>query len=153
MGYRNYFYIAEKEIVDNFLKLSHEDKLKVTSELIKTEFYDNAWEEEIREYLADDRVWPYYIVKYLKATCIFECGKYFDQEPLDKMLEDSIDLSSDDNELYFIKPDALVVCAEHYKDKTYKFWETLLDMDTSEIKDRIRGHKRIVLSKEDLQNK
>ena len=49
MGYRNYFYIAEKKKVEDFLKLSHEEQLKVTAES-KIELYkDPEYAKECME--------------------------------------------------------------------------------------------------------
>ena len=46
MGYRNYFYIAEKKKVDDFLALSHEEQMKATAEVIKKDYNNQAFAQE-----------------------------------------------------------------------------------------------------------
>lgn len=146
MGYRNYFYIAEKKKVDDFLKLSHEDQIKVTSESLKNLYNDQKYTQEcIAEYIERNALGTWETRDYLKAKEIHGCGKYFDDTIQKEIVKDSIDLSNYDEEFYLnVNPKALIVCAEHYKDKSAKYWNNIIESETTveELKEQLKSHAR-----------
>jgi len=128
MGYRNYFYIADKQKVNDFLSLSHEEQILVTAKAEMCEWTDQDYaKERIQEYIKENKLRTFHISKYLEAIEVVECGKYFDGKISTEIKEDSIDFSDDDCEFFFVKPEALVICAEHYKQKTFEWWSTLVN--------------------------
>ncbi len=143
MGYRNYFYIAEKEKVNKFLSLSHEDQVKVTAEMARNQYNDPVFaQERVEEYIEWNNLGSWETRDYLEAEEIHGCGKYFDYNIQKEIVKDSIDLSNSDEELYFnVKPEALIICAEHYKDKSAKYWHNLIDTenDLEVLKERLRS--------------
>lgn len=146
MGYRNYFYIAEKKKVDDFLALSHEEQMKVTAELIKQDYSDQTFaQERIEEYLEYNQLGSWEARKYLEAEEIHGCGKYFDSNIQKEIVKGSVDLSGDEDEFYLnVKPEALIVCAEHYKDKSAQYWNNIINSEASieDIKEQLRSHAR-----------
>ena len=146
MGYRNYFYIAEKKKVEDFLKLSHEEQLKVTAESRMEWYKDPEYAKEcIEEYIERGELGTLETRDYLEAKEIHGCGKYFESDIQKEIVKDAIDLSSEDEELYLnIKPEALIICAEHYKDKSAKYWNKLIESEESieDIKEQLRSHAR-----------
>lgn len=146
MGYRNYFYIAEKKKLDDFLALSHEEQMKVTSEIIKGYYKEQKFaQEEIEEYLGYNQPGDWEVRNYLEAEEIHCCGKYFDNDIQKEIVKDSIDLSGDEDELYLnVKPEALIICAKHYKDKSVKYWNNLIKSEANidDIKNQLQNHVR-----------
>lgn len=138
MGYRNYFYIAEKEKVDNFFSLSHEEQMKITAEIEKKGYSDQEFAKKIaQEYLKENVLSDWNVRKCISAQEIHECGKYFDSETSEKIKEGCKDYSDGDTEFCIVKPEALLICAEHYKQKTIDWWENIaksIDMTDEEIK-------------------
>ena len=137
MGYRNYFAIAEKEKVDEFLKLSEEDRVRFSyKDDIEKDYID---EEELQSYIESNYINCFVFTHELGGEEIHECGKYFDNETAEKIKEDSINLSNEDGEINVkLKPEALLVCAEHYKQNAAKWWRniiTSIDMTDDEIKE------------------
>lgn len=146
MGYRNYFYIAEKKRVDDFLALSHEEQMKVTSLIIPQEYSNPAFaQERIKDYFEYNQLGIWETKGYLKAEEIHGCGKYFESDIQKEIVKDSIDLSGDEDEFYLnVKPEALIICAEHYKDKSAKYWWNIIESEESveDIKEQLRSHAR-----------
>lgn len=73
MGYRNYFYIAEKEKTDKFIALSHEEQVRVSEKAS-----GNNDEYDIKNLIEADGLYCGGALEYLGAKEIHECGKYFD---------------------------------------------------------------------------
>ena len=146
MGYRNYFYVAEKKKVDDFLALSHEEQMKVTAEVIKKDYNDQAFaQEQIEEYLKYNQLCRWETMDYLEAKEIHGCGKYFDDNVQKEIVKDSVDLSGNEDEFYLnVKPEALIICAEHYKDKSVKYWSTIIKSEANidDIKNQLQNHVR-----------
>ena len=146
MGYRNYFYVAEKKKVDDFLALSHEERMKATAELIKQDYSDQIFaQERIEEYLEYNQLGSWEARKYLEAEEIHGCGKYFDNNIQKEIVKDSVDLSGDEDEFYLnVKPEALIICAEYYKDKSAQYWNNIINSEASieDIKEQLRSHAR-----------
>ena len=146
MGYRNYFYIAEKKKVDDFLALSHEEQMKATAEVIKKDYNDQTFaQEQIEEYLKYNQLRRWETMDYLEAKEIHGCGKYFDDNVQKEIVKDSVDLSDNEDEFYLnVKPEALITCAEHYKDKSAQYWNNIVNSEASieEIKEQLRTHAR-----------
>lgn len=144
MGYRNYFYIAEKKKVDDFLALSHEEQMKATAEVIKKDYNDQTFaQEQIEEYLKYNQLRRWETMDYLEAKEIHGCGKYFDNNVQKEIVKDSVDLSGNEDEFYLnVKPEALITCAEHYKDKSAQYWNNIVNSEASieEIKEQLRTH-------------
>ena len=146
MGYRNYFYIAEKKKVDDFLALSHEEQMKATAEVIKKDYNDQTFaQEQIEEYLKCNQLRRWEMMDYLEAKEIHGCGKYFDDNVQKEIVKDSVDLSGNEDEFYLnVKPEALITCAEHYKDKSVKYWSTIIKSEANidDIKNQLQNHVR-----------
>ena len=146
MGYRNYFYIAEKKKVDDFLALPHEEQMKVTSEIIKGYYKEQKFaQERIEEYLGYNQPGAWEVRNYLEAKEIHGCGKYFDSNIQKEIVKDSVDLSGDEDEFYLnVKPEALIICAAHYKDKSAQYWNNIINSEVSieEIKEQLKTHAR-----------
>ena len=146
MGYRNYFYIAEKKKVDDFLALSHEEQMKATAEVIKKDYNDQTFaQEQIEEYLKYNQLRRWETTDYLEAKEIHGCGKYFDDNVQKEIVKDSVDLSGNEDEFYLnVKPEALITCAEHYKDKSVKYWSTIIKSEANidDIKNQLQNHVR-----------
>lgn len=137
MGYRNYFAIVEKEKMDEFLKLSEEDRVRF------------SWKQDIEKgYIDQEEVDHFVELNYINSWVfrdamngkeIHECGKYFDGETAEKIKDSSVNLSNEDGEINVkLKPEALLVCAEHYKQNAAKWWRniiTSIDMTDEEIKE------------------
>ena len=122
MGYRNYFAIAEKEKVDEFLKLSEEDRVRL------------SWKKDA-EYFEDDELDRYIEMNYINwfglreawnAEEVIECGKYFDSPTAEKIKEDSINLSNEDGEFNIVKPEGLLIAAKYYRDKTVDYYKKVI---------------------------
>ena len=132
MGYRNYFAIAEKEKVDEFLKLSEEDRVRFS-------WKKDLDKEEVDRFVKINYINSFVFKHEMNGEEIHECGKYFDGKTAEKIKEGSVDLSNDDEEINVkLKPEALLVCAEHYKQNTIKWWRniiTSMDMTDEEIKE------------------
>ena len=133
MGYRNYFYIADKEKVNEFLMMNKEQQVRATKQS-----YDD--EEDIQRMIEWEGIDCCRFNDWAKAEEIHECGKYFDSETRDKLIEgDEVqDLSTEDSEFFIcLKPEALLICAEHYKQNTITWYSKLIksmDMTDEEIK-------------------
>ena len=139
MGYRNYFAIIEKDKADKVINASHEEQMQFIAEVIRGDYSDPDYAEElVQEHLERDVVDWYMLKNYLKPTEIHECGKYFDHDTSEKIKEDCKDFSDDDTEFCIVKPESLLVCAEHYKQNAAKWWRniiTSIDMTDEEIKE------------------
>lgn len=146
MGYRNYFYIAEKKKVDDFLTLSHKEQVKATAELQMELYKDPKYAKEcMNEYIERGELGTWETRAYLEAKEIHGCGKYFESDIQKEIVKDSVDLSGDEDEFYLnVKPEALIICAEHYKDKSAKYWNRLVESEESieDIKEQLRSHAR-----------
>lgn len=133
MGYRNYFYIVEKDKANEFLSMNKEQQVRATKQS-----YDD--EEDIQRMIGWEGVCCCRFNDWAKAEEIHECGKYFDGETRDKLIEgeEVQDLSTEDSEFFIcLKPEALLICAEHYKQNTITWYSKLIksmDMTDEEIK-------------------
>lgn len=129
MGYRNYFYICDKEKLADFLTKSHEDQVKLT-------FSDDP--DDLQIALDDPGLNPYDVMEYLNGKDVFECGKYFDSSVAKKICEGGVDLSTEDNEFFIIKPEGLITCAEFYRDECIKDYDKIVksfDLSDEEIEE------------------
>jgi len=147
MGYRNYFAVIEKEEADKILNLSHEEQMKLTAKQVREEWSGCSDEEEIvAKYLKDDVVNTYALRNYLKPEEIVECGKYFDYDVAQKIKEDCRDYSDEDTEFCIVKPEALLICADFYRNNTVKYYESVIrsfDMTDEEcLEDKDMGYRR-----------
>lgn len=147
MGYRNYFAIIEKEEADKVLNASHEEQMQFCVEYIRDDWKSDPEyaEEQVKEFLERDTVDYYMIKHYLNLTEIHECGKYFDYDTSKLIKEDCRDCSDDDTEFCIVQPKALLVCAEHYKQNSAKWWRniiTSIDMTDEEIKEDWKNYPR-----------
>ena len=128
MGYRNYFYICDKEKLADFLTKSHEEQVKLT-------FNDDP--DDLQIALDDPGLDPFNTLNYLQAIEVFECGKYFDFSTAEKICKDGIDFSTEDNEFFIVKPEGLITCAEFFRDECIKEYDTVVksfDLSDEEIK-------------------
>lgn len=162
MGYRNYFVIAEKEKVDEFLKLSEEDRVRFSfKQDIEKGYMD---QEEVDNFVKINYINSFVFKQEMDGEEIHECGKYFDNETAEKIKEGSIDLSNEDGEINVkLKPEALLVCAEHYKQNTIKWWDNIIksmDMTDEEIEEDWKNYPegrpnikdRLIYHLRDLEN-
>lgn len=163
MGYRNYFYIVEKEKIDEFLKLSEEDRVRFSfKQDIEKGYMD---QEEVDRFVEANYISSFVFKHEMDGEEIHECGKYFDNETAEKIKEDSINLSNDDGEINVkLKPEALLVCAEHYKQNAIKWWNNIIksmDMTDEEIEKDWKNYpegrpdikKRLMYHLRDLEGK
>lgn len=137
MGYRNYFAIVEKEKMDEFLKLSEEDRVRFSWE---KDLEKNYMDQEEVDHFVELNYINSFVFKYeMGGEEIHECGKYFDNETAEKIKDGSVNLSNEDGEINVkLKLEALLVCAEHYKQNAAKWWRniiTSIDMTDEEIKE------------------
>lgn len=138
MGYRNYFYIAEKEKTDKFIALSHEEQVRLSEKAS-----GNNDEDDIKNLIETDGLYCGGVLEYLDAKEIHECGKYFDGATSDEIHKDSVDLSNCDTELCFVKPESLLIVAEHYRRASQEYYEKLLksiDLTDEEIKENWKDY-------------
>lgn len=147
MGYRNYFAVIEKEEADKILNLSHEEQMKLTSEYIREEWEGSGEEDEqVAKYLENNEVDSYALRKHLKPEEVIECGKYFDYDVAQKVKEDCRDYSDEDTEFCIVKPEALLVAADYYRNNTVKYYEAVIrsfDMTDEEcLEDKDMGYRR-----------
>lgn len=134
MGYRNYFYLAEKAKVDDFLSLSDVDKVsKSFANDLASGFFT---QEDIDKFIQHNKINIFGLKEdILSAKEICCCGKYFDSDITQQIVQDGIDYSNDDCEFYFVKPEALLICAKHYRDCAIKYYKNVirsLDMTDEE---------------------
>ena len=132
MGYRNYFAIAEKEKVDEFLKLSKEDRVRLSHQ------DSNVDEEEMQIFINGGYINWHGLSKIWDAEEIIECGKYFDSPTAEKIKKDSVDLSDDDGEFNIVKPEGLLIAAKYYRDRTVDYYKKVIRsmyMTDEEIKE------------------
>lgn len=137
MGYRNYFTIVEKEKIDEFLKLSEEDRVRLSwKKDLEKNYMD---QEEVDHFVELNYINSWVFKDAMNGEEIHECGKYFDSKTAEKIKDGSVDLSNDDGEINVkLKPEALLICAEHYKQNAAKWWRniiTSIDMTDEEIKE------------------
>lgn len=140
MGYRNYFAIIEKDKADNILNASKEEQIQFIVDGIRNEYKNNPQyaEDEVAEYLEIGEVDYWRMKNYIGLQEIHECGKYFDSKTTELIKEECRDYSDDDTEFCIIQPKALLVCAEHYKQNSIKWWRniiTSINMTDEEIKE------------------
>ena len=127
MGYRNYFAIIEKEEADKVLNLSHEEQMKLTAEQVREEWAGSDEEEEqVAKYLKNDILDTYALRRHLKPEEIIECGKYFDYDVAQKIKEDCRDYSDEDTEFCIVKPEALLIAADYYRNATVRYYENVI---------------------------
>lgn len=163
MGYRNYFAIAEKEKVDEFLKLSEEDRVRFSwKKDLEKDYMDK---EEVDHFVEINYINSFVFKQEMNGEEIHECGKYFDGETAEKIKEGSVDLSNDDGEINVkLKPEALLICAEHYKQNTIKWWDNIIksmDMTDEEIEEDWKNYpegrpdikERLIYHLRDLEGK
>lgn len=137
MGYRNYFAIVEKEKMDEFLKLSEEDRVRFSwKKDLEKNYID---QEEVDHFVELNYINSWVFRDVMNGEEIHECGKYFDGKTAEKIKDGSVDLSNEDGEINVkLKPEALLVCAEHYKQNAAKWWRNIIismDMTDEEIKE------------------
>lgn len=147
MGYRNYFAIIEKEEVDKVLNLSHEEQMKLTAEQVREEWAGSDEEDEqVAKYLENDVVDSCALRRQLKPEEVVECGKYFDYDVAQKIKEDCRDYSDEDTEFCIVKPEALLIAADYYRNNTVKYYEAVIrsfDMTDEEcLEDKDMGYRR-----------
>ena len=148
MGYRNYFAIIEKEEADKILNLSHEEQMKLTSEYVREEWEGSGEEDEqVAKYLENDIVDSYALRKQLKPEEVIDFANRSGCDSLaQKVNEDCRDYSDEDTEFCIVKPEALLVAADYYRNNTVKYYEAVIrsfDMTDEEcLEDKDMGYHR-----------
>lgn len=147
MGYRNYFAIIEKDKVDKVINASHDEQMQFIAEVIRGDYSDPDYAEKVvQEHLERDVVDWYMLKNYLEPKEIVECGKYFDYDTSEKIKEDCKDFSDDDTEFCIVKPESLLVCADHYRKNTINYYKNVIrsfDMTDEECEnDKELGYHR-----------
>lgn len=134
MGYRNYFYLVPKKIVNDIQKLNSREEL--AQYVATSNHFHERDRKEAQEAIDKNDFEDYYIGIYDFGEQLHEFGKlYFDGETYEAITKNGVDLFKkgsplaeymEDFDAKIVGKEALKTVAECYLNKTIRYYEDLL---------------------------
>lgn len=134
MGYRNYFYLVPKNIVNDIQKLDTQKDL--ANYIINSNYFKEKEKKEAQECIDKNDFEDFYVGVYDFGEELHEFGKlYFDNDTYEAIIYNGKDLFKKDSKLAEVYEDfdakivgkeALKKVAECYRDKAIKFYQNSL---------------------------
>ena len=134
MGYRNYFYLVPKNIVNDIKKLDTQKNL--ANYIVNSNYFKEDKKKEAQECIAKNDFEEFYIGVYDFGEELHEFGKlYIDGDTYEAITYNGEDLFKKDSELAEVYEDfdakivgkeALIAVAKCYRDKVIKIYQDSL---------------------------
>lgn len=134
MGYRNYFYLVPKNIVNDIQKLDTQKDL--ANYIVNSDYFKEKEKKEAQKCLDKNDFEGFYIGVYDFGEQLHEFGKlYFDSDTYEAIIYNGKDLFKKGSELAEVYEDfdakivgkeALIAVAKCYRDKVIKIYEDSL---------------------------
>lgn len=158
MGYRNYFYLVPKNIVNDIQKLDTEKDL--ANYIINSNYFNEKEKKEAQKCIDKNDFENFYVGVYDFGEQLHGFGElYFDKDTYEAITYNGKDLFKKDSKLAEVYEDfaakivgkeALIAVAKCYKDKVIEYYEGLL-LSPEELKQKYPNDlfldKRTVLDK------
>lgn len=134
MGYRNYFYLAPKNVVKDIQELDTQKDL--ANYILNSNYFTEIAKKEAQKCLDKDDFEGFYVGVYDFGEQLHEFGKlYFDSDTYEAITTNNKDLFKKDSELAnvyeefdakIVGKEALIAVAKCYRDKVIKIYEDSL---------------------------
>lgn len=143
MGYRNYFYLVPKNIVNDIQKLDTEKDL--ANYIINSNYFNEKEKKEAQKCIDKNDFENFYVGVYDFGEQLHGFGElYFDKDTYEAITYNGKDLFKKDSKLAEVYEDfaakivgkeALIAVAKCYKDKVIEYYEGLL-LSPEELKQK-----------------